>query len=353
MDSNKKYPIIIAITLLFIILYLILAAKPLFKEYQFQPVWKINVTKQVSEVQENEEQFYFRLGNTLGYFTDGGNITLRKTFPSLASISKDYYSIYSNGAENTSFFDNTGTQKGTIKFEGFPYIVEDMIYVMLPEGNSFVKCDSEGNPQWKYEGILPITAFKANQKYTAAGFADGSISILNSQNGYAEIQFAPGGSDMPVVLGIDISEDGNYIAAICGHNKQRFILAHREENQPKIIFHTFLDTPSARQCLIHFCNDNSRVIYNYENTIGIYDYKKNKLDSIKINSEIISIRESDTLVFLLGKSKRTYTVYIVEKTNTLEGSFSFEADTAFIQTGADSLYVGKDDSISKISLERK
>ena len=44
---------------------------------------------------------------------------------------------------------------------------------------------------------------------------------------------------------------------------------------------------------------------------------------------------------------------ILEKTNTLEGSFSFKAETAFIQTGKDSLYVGKDDSISKISLERK
>ena len=29
------------------------------------------------------------------------------------------------------------------------------------------------------------------------------------------------------------------------------------------------------------------------------------------------------------------------------------ADTAFIQTGYDTLYIGKDDSISKISLERK
>ena len=353
MESNKKLPLFVFAAILFFLLYIILAAKPLPKEYQFQPVWKINITKQISNLKENEQQYYFRLGNNLGYFTDEGNITLYKTFPHLASISDIYFTIYDNFAKNITFYENTGNAKGVINFEGFPYIVDDMIYVMLQGGNSFIKCNSDGNQEWKYEGILPITAFKAGPKYTAAGFADGSINIFNNASGEAEIQFAPGGSDLPVVLGIDISQNGEYIAAVCGHNKQRFILAHREENQPKIIFHTFLDTNSANQSLVHFCNDESRVIYNYENTIGVYDFKKNQNDLIKIDSKIISIRETENLVFLLGKTGRKYTVYILEKTNTLEGSFSFMADTAFIQTGLDTLYIGKDDTISKISLERR
>lgn len=353
MESNKKLPLFIFAAILFFFLYIIFAAKPLPKEYQFQPVWKINITKQPSMLKENEQQYYFRLGNNLGYFTDEGNITLYKSFPNMASISDTYFTIYDNYAKNITFYENTGSAKGVINFEGFPYIVDDMIYVMLQGGNSFIKCDSDGNQEWKYEGILPITAFKAGPKYTAVGFADGSINIFNNESGEAEIQFSPGGSDLPVVLGIDISQNGEYIAAICGHNKQRFILAHREENQPKIIFHTFLDTNSASQCLLHFCNDESRVIYNFENTIGVYDFKKNQNDLIKIDSKIISIRETENLVFLLGKTGRKYTVYILEKTNTLEGSFSFMADTAFIQTGYDTLYIGKDDSISKISLERK
>lgn len=353
MESNKKLPLLIVAAILFFLVYIIFAAKPLRKEYQFQPVWKINITKQVSELKENEQQFYFRLGNNLGYFTDAGNITLYKTFPSLASISDTYFCIYDNNARNTTFYKSSGLAQGVINFEGFPYIIEDMIYVMLPGGNSFVKCDSDGNQIWKYEGILPITAFKATSRHTAVGFADGSIDIFNNESGVAEIQFAPGGSDLPVVLGIDISQNGEYIAAVCGHNKQRFVLAHREENQPKIIFHTFLNSNSANQCLVHFCNDESRVIYNYENTIGIYNYKKNQNDLISIDSKIISIRETDNLVFLLGKTGKKYSVYILEKTNTLEGSFSFTAETAFIQTGYDNLYVGKDDSISKISLERK
>ena len=352
-ETKSRAPLLITLAIIFSIAYLILAARKLPKEYQFQPIWKINITKQITELKEGQKQHYFRLGNNLGYFTEDGNITLYKNFPHLASISNEYFTIYNNYAKNTTFYENNGSAKGVINFEGLPYIVENRIYVMLPGGTSFIKCNTDGNADWHYEGILPITAFSSQDKYTAVGFADGSISIFNNDTGTAEIEFSPGGSDFPVILGIDISDSGDYIAAVCGHNKQRFVLAHREENQPKIIYHTFLNTKGTNQSLVHFCNDNSRVIYTFEKNIGIYDYKQNQNNIIPINSKIISIRESDTLIFLLGKNGSEYSVYILEKTNTLEGSFSFKAETAFIQTGKNSLYVGKDDSISKISLERK
>ena len=145
MESNKKLPLFIFAAILFFFLYIIFAAKPLPKEYQFQPVWKINITKQPSMLKENEQQYYFRLGNNLGYFTDEGNITLYKSFPNMASISDTYFTIYDNYAKNITFYENTGSAKGVINFEGFPYIVDDMIYVMLQGGNSFIKCDSDGN----------------------------------------------------------------------------------------------------------------------------------------------------------------------------------------------------------------
>ena len=232
MEKNRSIPFIIISVILISIIYLIFAAKPLPKEYQFQPQWKVNITKEVKAADENEKQIYFRLGNALGYFTADGKITFYKTFPSKASVSDSYFSYYNNNARNTSFYDYRGNAKGVINYEGLPYIVEDRIYVMLPGGNSFIKCDSDGNRQWKYEGIMPVTAFSSKKDFTAAGFADGSIQIFNNESGKAEIVFAPGGSDLPVILGLDISDEGNYIAAVSGHNKQRFILAHREENQP-------------------------------------------------------------------------------------------------------------------------
>ena len=135
--------------------------------------------------------------------------------------------------------------------------------------HSFSKCKDDGQIDWTYEGIMPITAFSSNKNYTAAGFADGSISIFNNEDGSISSSFAPGGSDYPVILGIDISQDGQYVASISGHGQQRFVLSHKEENQQKIIYHTFLTSDSPYQTLVYFSKDGKRVLYNYQNKLGI------------------------------------------------------------------------------------
>ena len=62
------------------------------------------------------------------------------------------------------------------------------------------------------------------------------------------------------------------------------------------------------------------------------------------------MEETDDLFFLLGKKDNSYTVYIIERTNVLEGYFSFEADSAFIKTYDNYLFTGKDETISRITI---
>ena len=52
---------------------------------------------------------------------------------------------------------------------------------------------------------MPITAFATNDRFTATGLADGTIHIFNNADGEILSTFVPGGSDYPVILGIDIS----------------------------------------------------------------------------------------------------------------------------------------------------
>ena len=354
MKMKKLLPLFISLTLIFTILYIIFAAKPLAKEYQFTPIWKINTANPaITELEENDKPMCFHLGQTLGYFSDSGKISLYKSFPDRAAISNYYYALYDSQASQIPFYKNNGKEAGVIKASGYPFFQDDLIYIFLPGGCSFSKCDETGNIIWTYEGILTITAFSAKSDYTAAGFSDGTIKVFNNATGAEEINFAPGGSDYPVILGLDISKDGQYVAAISGHNQQRFTLSHREENQQKIIFHTFLNTDTPYRTLVHFCKNENRVIYTYRGAVGIYDLKQNKNTVIPVNDKVISIRENDNFVYMLSKNKSTYTVSVVEKTDTLEGTFSFEADSAFISTDGDNLYIGKDNTISRLSVSQE
>lgn len=355
MEKKKKVFIFIFLGIILSLIYIIFSAKPLTKEYQFSPIWKINVANPVVKNQniKNEDRIYFRLGQVLGYFTENGEITHLKTFPSKSSISNHFYSIYSQNAKDTDFFDSNGNKKGNIEESGFPFFVDDLIYVFLPGGNSFVKCDENGKSVWRCENIFPITAFSAKSNFTAVGYADGNIKVFDNKNGEVQMDFKPGGSDFNVILGIDISEDGNTVASISGQKIQRFVLTKKEGNQQKVVFHKFLETETIYQSLVHFCKNDNRILYNYKNNLGIYDISTKQNSIIPLDKKIISIEESENFIYLLGKEKNDYTVSLIEQNNVLEGSFSFSAQTAFIHSKNNDLYVGKDNSISKLSVNKE
>lgn len=353
MKQKKHIGLALFLILFISIIYIILAVKPLNKEYSFTPVWKISTANPVINNSETKQKSAFHLGQTLGYFDEDGNISLYKTFPSKVSISDSYFAVYDSEAKNTDFYNTDGTKAGVIEASGFPYFKDNLIYVFLPGGCSFSKCSDTGKIIWTFEGTFPITAFAAKENYTAVGLSNGTIKVLNNENGATEIDFAPGGSDYPVILGLDISEDGQYIASISGHNHQRFVLSHREENQQKIVYHKFFDHDSPYRTIVHFSKDRKRVFYNFYRGLGIYDLETKAEQTLSIKDKLISIEETDDLTLLLGKEKNTYTVSVIDNTNTLEGAFSFTADSAFLHAADNNIYLGKDNSISKIQVTRE
>ena len=352
MKAKKHIGLALFLIILISIIYILLTAKPLNKEYSLTPVWKISTANPVLKASQ-KKQTYFHLGQTLGYFDEDGNISLYQTFPSKLSISDSYFATYNSEAKNTDFYKADGTKAGTIEASGFPYFCNDLIYVFLPGGCSFSKCSETGKILWTFEGTFPITAFVAKEKYTAVGLSNGSIKVLNNENGSTEIDFAPGGSDYPIILGIDISDDGQYIASISGHNQQRFVLSHREENQQKIIYHKFFDHDSPYRTIVHFSKDGRRVFYNYYKGLGIYNLDSKEEKTLDLKDKLLNIEETDDFTILMGKEKNSYTVSIIDNTDTLEGSFSFTADSAFIHASDNSIYLGKDNSISKLSISRE
>ena len=353
MKAKKHLGLCIFLTILISIIYIVLAVKPLTTEHSFSPVWKINTSNPVIKQGITEDLKHFHLGQTLGYFDANGNISLYETFPAKVSISDSYYATYDSNAKNIPFYNNKGEQAGTIEASGYPYFCGNLVYVFLPGGSSFSKCSETGKILWTFEGIFPITAFSAKEKYTAVGFANGTIKILNNENGSTEIDFAPGGSDYPVILGLDISDDGMYVASVSGHNHQRFVLSKREEKQQKIIYHKFFEYDSPYRTAVHFCNDNNRIIYNYYGGIGIYNLADKSEKTIPLKDKIISIEETDDFVILLGKDKTSYSLSMIDGTNTLEGSFSFKADSAFVYADKNDIYLGKDNTISRLSVSKE
>ncbi len=322
-------------------------------EIHFTPEWTEDI-HHIQKANAGDKRIPYRLNNSVGYFTEEGKIDSCMNFPFKAAISDKWYCTYLQNNTGADFFLSDGTKSGTIEETGFPFIDEDRIYVMLPGGTSFSKIDDEGKRQWAYENYSPITAFSSSKGGTVAGYADGSI-ISFDREGKISQKFNPGGSDIEVILGADISEDGNIIACVSGQNNQRFVVAERNAGHSRIIFHEYLGSQLNRQTLVKFTRKSDFVYYNFKGGLGIVNLATSATKKIPISGKILQIEfsDDDELVFVLSRDKSEFTITVLEKNTHQMASFNFKGDSSFIQTRNKSLFVGRNNKISRISISRK
>jgi hypothetical protein len=353
MKTKKSIAFYVFLSILFCIAYIIFAARPLTTEYQFVPQWKIDTATQgLTPLSPGDVPLYYRLGQTAGYFTESGRLISLSTFPFKATISDSYFASYTADSPSVNFYRADGSSAGTITESGFPFFDEDRIFVFLPGGSSIVQCNADGSKKWQYGGTVPITAFDSSKNGCIIGFADGTVREI-SADGKIRREFAPGGSDYSVILGAALSPDGSFIATVSGQDRQRFVLAKNDGTHSKIIFHEFLGQNDPHQRLVQFSRDSSIVWYNFSGGLGIADSEGKRHSHIPVRGQALSLQEAGNMVFLLTRENSVYTVYAIEKFDTLCGSFTFNARSAFIRTAGDNLFVGKDTTISRMTLEKK
>ena len=327
--------------------------RPTGTELHFTPEWTVNIHN-VQKASADDKKIPYRLNNKIGYFTEEGKIDSCIEFPFKSSISDSWYCTYLQNNAKTDFYLADGTKAGTIENEGFPFIDEDRIYIMLPGGNSFAKISEDGKTEWSYENYSPLTAFSSSKGGTVAGYADGSIISFDTEGKISQM-FNPGGSDIEVILGADISDNGNIIACVSGQNNQRFVVAERNEGHSRIIFHEYLGSQLNRQTLVRFSPKADFVYYNFNGGLGIVNLLNSTAKKIPVNGKILQVEFSDDgqLVFVLSHEKNIYTIMVLEKNIHQMADFSFEGNSSFIQTRSNSLFVGRNNKISRISISNK
>lgn len=390
LDSAKKKKKILKIIIsTCCVLYVIFAARPLSREIHFVPVWTIDADKSTrtdrifdnlntsNAVSEESQEIKkdnnkntiskeslnsaipFKMGQLAGYFTKHGKMLSRVTFPYKASISSSFYTLYETNSDSVIIHSPSGEVISEIKQAGFPYFSdttennENKIYLMLPGGAAFAKVGMDGSVKWLYEGHATITSFSTSESGILVGFADG-ILIAFDFEGKILFKFTPAGSKYPVILGSSISNSGKLIATVSGQDKQRFVLAKNKDGNLHIIFHKYLEKEVSEQMIVRFRKDESAVYYSCAGGLGVLNCKTYKDSLIRISGKILSIQEDeDGNMFVLSKDDGVYSVSVIEPFDIHSGSFSFEADTAFVAVKSGSLFVGHDSQISRIDIQHK
>ena len=142
--SKKKINIFLPLCIIFSILYIFLAIKPLSKELHYSSKWTIDCSKSTTNQDTEKSEFIpFRLGQTAGYFTESGEILNTVTFPYKITISDNRYAYYGNNDKEISFYTPTGSKEGVIKQQGFPFFQKNKLYIMKPGGSAFSELNED------------------------------------------------------------------------------------------------------------------------------------------------------------------------------------------------------------------
>mgnify|MGYP000951235360 CR=1 FL=1 len=364
MKIKEKRWIFVFLGLLILVLYTIFSSYPLKKDLHLLPSWTINIRDVYESFSETKASFDytnlpktaypFMLGSFLGALDTQGELIFVEHFDEKASISKKYWLRYTADAKNSLVQPLDGDPAFEIKEKGFPFAIGDFLFNFFPGGTNFGSYDEKGNLLWTASQWSPITAFSVSSNAIAVGYVDGNLRLF-STDGDVIFSTYPAGSRYELIYGAALSSDTSVLAAISGLDKQRFVLYAIDGDNTKIIYHEYLENQQLTERFMQFNTDNSKIYYCIEDGLVSFELKTKKACFVAIPGKICSMQELDfeNIYSVLSREENKWFVSLLNTYNQIIAQFSFTAEIASLFADGNALYLGRDESISKMELVRK
>ena len=353
--GNIKY--LLAGTIVFLLVYLLLAAIPMGRDFYFEPTWVRYLPENAEEQTPSEQQLReetaepFVLGTSFGYFTGEGTLLFTGATEERVAISPLGWTTYPHDAEQTTITLAANGARVLITEPGYVHLQQDRIYLFHPGGNRVSRYDANGSPLWTRAHSAPITAFNTSPSGTVLGYADGNLSVLD-QDGLLLSSLYPGGSDHEVILGASISPDGSLVACVSGIDRQRFIVASRMGNQYRIVYHSYLDGNLRRQAYVHFEQSGRYAFFETATGLGVFDSTALASRVLPIAGRIVATGSdpSNTVFTVLTRVENRFTLSVLEEPDHLIAKTEFAGEHAFLRQQGTTIYLGIDNRISRIDI---
>ncbi|MCL2833895.1 MAG: WD40 repeat domain-containing protein [Treponema sp.] len=356
--TRKKHWLFPAI-LLFVV-YFFIAAQPIPKENILLPRWLVSLDSGYPIGLGNHRQagavIPFKLGNRFGYVDDSGRFMLNRIQQKAClSFSPYCWAEYDAVPSDIEVFDPNGWPLMIInKPAGYPFFLDNHIYLEGNEQNSISRLDEKGGTSWTYDFPAPLTCVDAASGYVITGSLDGAVELLND-DGQSVFSFEPGGSRLAVILGCAISKDKSKIAVISGIDKQRFLFMEQSGDTYRVVYHEFLDTGFRRAVHICFIDNDTKIAYEREGGIGIYDIASRTSVNASLEGEIITMgcTENNYLFAVTGTASNQKRLYGIRMPGVVVLDAPFRSDNTFLCGKGPVIYVGGDKSIISFELDKK
>ena len=368
MSGKQKKLLIIGV--IFFVIYTFAAARPVPIETILSPKWFISLESNypTAILDDTSELLPFFLGNRpgghFGYVDKEGNFTINQVLRANreVSLSPTNWAEYDALPRNIEVRNPLNQRVLQIEnVRGYPLFLDNRIFIISNVQNSISEINSEGGILWSYDFASIITTIDAAAGLLLAGLLDGTVEVLNNE-GQRVFSFVPGGSRRSIIYGCAISRDGSRIAIVSGIDLQRFLLLERYGTEQggnidyRVIFHEFLEEGFRRAVYVSFIDNDSRVIFERQGGLGIYEIRSRTSLRIPLRGEIRNIDEfgSDRLLFLITSEENFQKrLVVVRLPGTIIISAPFKSENSFLGRQASIIYIGGNMTLAAFELEKK
>lgn len=333
------------------VVYLFTASAPIGSELVLEPVWLRATKTAKNDPSATGELVPFRTEQHFGFFDADGRLSVVREMNGRYALSDFAWTEYP--AIPAELDIRSPRDEALLRTEerGYPFFSDGRVFIIGPEQNSIAAVDGKGATAWRRDLSAPITCADASAGLLLVGLLDGSVELINS-SGERIFGFDPGGSRLPVIVAAKLSRDGRRIALISGVDPQRFLLLERSGTSYKVAYHEFLERGFRRAVKAAFVDDERRVVFEREGSLGVYDIGARKSWKTPVGGDIVAMEESgdDGRLFLLVVASNRKELVGLRLPDDIYLRAPYSSATTFIARRGNRLYLGGDDSIAAFDI---
>jgi hypothetical protein len=359
---KKKYVIIIVI--LASLLYAFIAAGPVAEETVLSSKWIKSVeTSYDEQLEQTEDLIPFELGASFGYISRDGYFSINKTKKAYISLSNYFWAEYGEQTNSITVKNPLGETVFNIENGyGYPFFLDSRTFIIHSEQNSVSQLETiQDDPSgavkftWTYDFASPLSCVDAAAGFFLAGTLDGTIELIDSAG--QRIYFSePSGSRIAAIFGCALSKDGKKIAVVSGLDKQRFILIEQSGAAWRITFHEFLDDGLRRNVYVRFVDNDSKVVFERESGLELYDIKSRTSYKIALDGEVTALDggENNGMLFLISAQDEYHKKLIgIKFPDIVMIEAPFNSENSFLAVKDYDLFIGGNTAIASFVIEKK
>jgi hypothetical protein len=223
----------------------------------------------------------------------------------------------------------------------FPFFSGLRLFSAEEDGTGVMSYDSEGKALWSYSFPSQISAFAAGDGLVVGGTVDGWLEGVSS-DGRQAFSFAPGGSRLSVILGLGVSRNGAWVAAVSGLDRQRLVVLGRGGTDYRVTSHRYLDSDYREPVRVIVMDDNEHVLYRRPDGIGVWsvDGSVDAVLPVKADDFDVAIDDALGVAYLAARRSRKTEIAIFRRPSTLLGRIGLPDSSEYVRFQGSTAYIG-------------